>query len=79
MGKADRAQSPSNAAGEAVTINLHGVDYDAASDTVIVTDVGSADDNTDGHIYAIRCKHGGRQRDGFAPHHRTGIAFGQPG
>lgn len=44
---------PSNAAGEAVTINLHGVDYDAASDTVIVTDVGSADDNTDGHIYAI--------------------------
>jgi len=44
---------PSNAAGEAVTINLHGVDYDAASDTVIVTDVGSADDNADGHIYAI--------------------------
>jgi uncharacterized surface protein with fasciclin (FAS1) repeats len=44
---------PSNAAGEAVTINLHGVAYDAASDTVIVTDVGSAEDNTDGHIYAI--------------------------
>lgn len=44
---------PSNADGEAVTINLHGVDYDAATDTVIVTDVGSADDNTDGHIYAI--------------------------
>jgi uncharacterized surface protein with fasciclin (FAS1) repeats len=44
---------PSNADGEAVTINLHGVDYDAASDTVIVTDVGSADDATDGHIYAV--------------------------
>jgi uncharacterized surface protein with fasciclin (FAS1) repeats len=44
---------PSNAAGEAVAINLHGVDYDAASDTVIVTDVGLADDSTDGHIYAI--------------------------
>lgn len=44
---------PSNGDGEAVTINLHGVAYDAASDTVIVTDVGSADDATDGHIYAV--------------------------
>ena len=33
--------------------NLHSVVYVADSDTVIVTDVGAADDATDGHIYAV--------------------------
>jgi len=50
---ADRVIAPSNADLEKVTINLHSVVYVADSDTVIVTDVGAADDNTDGHIYAV--------------------------
>ncbi|MEM9952712.1 MAG: hypothetical protein AAF846_13985 [Chloroflexota bacterium] len=50
---ADRVIAPSNADGEKVTINLHAAVYVADQDTVIVTDVGAADDNTDGHIYAI--------------------------
>jgi len=50
---ASRVIAPSNADGEKVTINLHGLAYDAASDTLIVTDVGAADDATDGHIYAV--------------------------
>ena len=48
-----RVIAPSNADGEKVTINLHSVVYVADSDTVIVTDVGAADDATDGHIYAV--------------------------
>ncbi|MGB7337955.1 MAG: hypothetical protein WBC91_03605, partial [Phototrophicaceae bacterium] len=48
-----RVIAPSNGELEKVTINLHAVVYDAASDTVIVTDVGAADDATDGHIYAV--------------------------
>ncbi len=44
---------PANEMGEQISVNLHGVDYDAASDTVILTDVGSADDATDGQIFTI--------------------------
>lgn len=44
---------PSNADGEQISVNLHGVDYDAASDTVILTDVGAADNATDGQIFTI--------------------------
>ncbi|MBK8022461.1 MAG: hypothetical protein IPK19_13800 [Chloroflexi bacterium] len=44
---------PSDADGNQISVNLHGVDYDAASDTVILTDVGSADDATDGQIFTI--------------------------
>lgn len=48
-----RVVSPGNADLEKVTINLHGLAYAADSDTLIVTDVGAADDATDGHIYAV--------------------------
>ena len=48
-----RTIAPSNADLEKVTINLHGLAYDAPSDTLIVSDVGAADDATDGHIYAV--------------------------
>ncbi|MEO1646876.1 MAG: hypothetical protein AAFR67_16935, partial [Chloroflexota bacterium] len=48
-----RVIAPSNADLEKVTINLHAIVYDAPSDTVIVTDVGAADDATDGHLYGI--------------------------
>ncbi|HAW93529.1 TPA: hypothetical protein DCX24_12915, partial [Candidatus Azambacteria bacterium] len=33
--------------------NLHGIDYDFASDALIVSDVGSAADATDGKIYVL--------------------------
>ena len=44
---------PSDAAGTQISVNLHGVSYDAASDTVILSDVGSADSPTDGQIFTI--------------------------
>ena len=44
---------PSDADGNQISVNLHGVDYDAASDTVILTDVGAADSNSDGMIFTI--------------------------
>ncbi|GAB4519050.1 MAG: hypothetical protein OHK0046_27480 [Anaerolineae bacterium] len=44
---------PSDADGNQISVNLHGVDYDAASDTVVLSDVGSADDATDGQLFAI--------------------------
>ena len=48
-----RVISPSNGDLEKVTINLHGLVYVADQDTLIVSDVGAADDATDGHIYAV--------------------------
>ena len=39
--------------GERISVNLHGVRYDAPSDTLILADVGSAADNTDGQLFAI--------------------------
>jgi uncharacterized surface protein with fasciclin (FAS1) repeats len=44
---------PSDADGNKISVNLHGVDYDAASDTVVLTDVGAADNNADGQIFVI--------------------------
>lgn len=44
---------PSDADGNQISVNLHGVAYDAASDTVILSDVGSADSPTDGQIFTI--------------------------
>lgn len=49
----DRVISPSNAAGEKASINLHALDYVVDMDTLIISDVGAADDATDGHLYAI--------------------------
>lgn len=33
--------------------NIHGIDYDALSDSLIISDVGSATDATDGKIYVV--------------------------
>jgi uncharacterized surface protein with fasciclin (FAS1) repeats len=44
---------PSDADGNQISINLHGVDYDADSDTLLLTDVGAADNNTDGQLFTI--------------------------
>lgn len=33
--------------------NIHGIDYDPASDSLIISDVGSATDATDGKLYVI--------------------------
>lgn len=37
----------------AAPTNLHGIDYDSQSDSLVVSDVGSAADATDGKIYVI--------------------------
>ncbi|MEC8226107.1 MAG: hypothetical protein VX010_08165, partial [Pseudomonadota bacterium] len=37
----------------AAPTNIHGIDYDPLSDSLIVSDVGSAADATDGKIYVI--------------------------
>ena len=48
-----RVIAPSNGDLEKVTINLHALVYVADQDTLIVSDVGAADDATDGHLYAV--------------------------
>ncbi|GAB5492106.1 MAG: hypothetical protein Phog2KO_23210 [Phototrophicaceae bacterium] len=55
MGEAGptRVIQPSNGDLEKVTINLHGLVYVADQDTLLVSDVGAADDATDGHLYAV--------------------------
>lgn len=37
----------------AAAINLHGIDYDAAGDRLIVSDVGAADNAADGKLYVV--------------------------
>lgn len=44
---------PSDSTGAQISVNIHGVDYDAASDTLLLSDVGAADSNSDGQIYTI--------------------------
>ncbi len=44
---------PSDADGNQISVNLHGIDYDAATDSLILTDVGSADSPTDGQLFVI--------------------------
>ncbi len=51
---ADRIIAPAiGGAAIASPTNLHGIDYDFASDALIVSDVGSAADATDGKIYVL--------------------------
>lgn len=58
-GTIDRVITPVDGAGAAIGTNLHGIAYHAASDTLVVTDVGaanaaaSADFARDGSIYVI--------------------------
>ncbi|MBW4980278.1 hypothetical protein KZZ05_18510 [Marinobacter adhaerens] len=47
------AGGPSRTIEPANTVNFHGIRYDQISDTLIVTDVGSAQDNSDGAILTI--------------------------
>lgn len=44
---------PSNADGAQISVNLHGIYYVSGSDTLLLTDVGAADSNTDGQIFTI--------------------------
>lgn len=44
---------PSNAVGTKVSINLHGIIYVAAADTLLLSDVGSAMSATDGQLFTI--------------------------
>jgi hypothetical protein len=50
---ASRVITPANADGEKISVNLHGLVYDEPSDSLIVTDVGAADNNKDGDIFVI--------------------------
>lgn len=50
----DRLITPaSGGAAFVAPTNIHGIDYDALSDSLIISDVGSAADATDGKIYVI--------------------------
>lgn len=44
---------PSNTAGEKVSVNIHGIVYDANTNKLVVSDVGSASDATDGSLFVI--------------------------
>ena len=45
---------PSNAGGVKASVNLHGIIYIAASDTLLLSDVGSATSATDGQLFTIQ-------------------------
>jgi uncharacterized surface protein with fasciclin (FAS1) repeats len=49
----DRVIIPTDADGNQISVNLHGVDVHYDSNTVIVSDVGDAQDNTDGQIFVM--------------------------
>lgn len=65
-GGPDRVIIPTQNA-QVVSVNLHGVDYDPWSDTVILSDVGFPELNNDGQIFAI---HAASHADG-----RTEVAL----
>ena len=48
-----RTITPSNAAGEKISVNIHGIAYDANSNKLVLSDVGSASDATDGALFVI--------------------------
>ncbi len=48
-----RIFTPTNDQDAKVSVNLHGIHYDAASDTLILSDVGSAMNAADGQIFVI--------------------------
>lgn len=65
-GGPDRVIIPTQST-QVVSVNLHGVDYDPWSDTVILSDVGFPELDNDGQIFAI---HGASDADG-----RTEVAL----
>jgi hypothetical protein len=52
VGGPDRVITPA-VAGARVSVNLHGIDYDPASDSLFISDVGSAANADDGQLFAI--------------------------
>ncbi|HEY0134992.1 MAG TPA: hypothetical protein VGB85_12950 [Nannocystis sp.] len=53
QGGPDRLITPTDDQDEKISVNLHGIEYDAASDTLILSDVGDAMSATDGAIFVI--------------------------
>ncbi|MCB0196015.1 MAG: hypothetical protein KDJ65_28955, partial [Anaerolineae bacterium] len=49
----DRMVIPSDAGGNQISVNLHGVYYVPASDTLLLSDVGDAASASDGQLFAI--------------------------
>ncbi len=50
---ADRIITPADSNNVKISVNTHGIAYDAAGDRLVVSDVGSAADATDGAIFVI--------------------------
>lgn len=50
----DRMITPTDADGNKISVNLHGIEIDYDSNTVILTDVGDATVNNDGQIFLMR-------------------------
>jgi len=48
-----RTITPSNAADEKVSVNIHGIVFDRSTDKLVLSDVGSASDPSDGTIFVI--------------------------
>ncbi|MGO3848230.1 MAG: YncE family protein [Pseudoalteromonas prydzensis] len=53
MAMPTRTITPSNAAGEKISVNIHGIVYDANTNKLVLSDVGSASDATDGALFVI--------------------------
>jgi hypothetical protein len=49
----DRVIIPTDAEGEKISVNLHGIDVDYDNNTVILSDVGDAQSNADGQIFVM--------------------------
>lgn len=52
-GPADRTITPSDMAGAKISVNIHGIAYDAAMDRLVLSDVGDAAVATDGQLFVI--------------------------
>ncbi|WP_394192760.1 YncE family protein [Pseudoalteromonas atlantica] len=53
MAMPTRTITPSNDAGEKISVNIHGIAYDAKTNKLVLSDVGSASDATDGALFVI--------------------------
>lgn len=49
----DRVITPTNAAGAKISVNLHGIIHVASSNLLLLSDVGSATDASDGQVFTI--------------------------
>lgn len=53
VGTPDRTITPSDASGTKISVNCHGIVYDAIGDRLVVSDVGDPMSATDGQIFVI--------------------------